>query len=255
MRGLRAAFLLELRLLLTDPTHLMPLLTVPMFAIVFLAIVRQAGRGDLVSSALLAPVLMALWQLSLFVSGEIVAEERWLGTVEPALATPARFPGLVFARVLAVTVVSLVAAPEVLLVGRVVFGAGIHVYHPVPLVLALLATAFAVSGTALVMAALFVLTRSARTFQNSLSYPFYVLGGVFVPVSVLPAWIRPVSSVVFLSWSADLLRASLRPAAVHDVALRLAAICGLGLVGLAVGLLVLGRTLRRLQQDGTLGVA
>jgi len=226
-----------------------------MFVIVFFAVVHQAGRADLVASALLAPVLMALWQLSLFASGEIVAEERWLGTVEPVLATPASFTGLVFARVLAVTVVSLVAAPEALLVGRLVFGAGVHVYHPIPLVLALAATAFAVSGTALVMATLFVLTRSARTFQNSLGYPFYVLGGVFVPVSLLPGWVRPLSSAVFLSWSADLLRASLRPAAVHGVPLRLAMICALGLLGLVVGMLVLGRTLRRLQREGTLGVA
>ena len=114
---------------------------------------------------------------------------------------------------------------------------------------------FAVAGTALIMASLFVLTRSARTFQNSLSYPFYVLGGVLVPVSYLPDWLRPLSSGVFLSWSADLLRASLAPAPVHRLAFRLAMIVLLGLAGLALGRLALGRILDRLRTSGELGLA
>src|SRR5207248_641082 len=139
-----------------------------------------------------APVLIALWQLSLLDSGEIVAEERWAGTLEPALATPSNFAAIVFARILAVTTIALVSIPEVLVAGRLFFGVSLHVHHPLALVLTLFATAFAVSCTAVIMAALFVLTRSARTFQNSLSYPFYVLGGVFVPVAFLPGWLQPV---------------------------------------------------------------
>ena len=57
------------------------------------------------------------------------------------------------------------------------------------------------------MASLFVLARNAVTFSNSASFPFYVLGGILVPVSLLPHWVRRSSSIVFLSWSADLLRA------------------------------------------------
>src|SRR5437867_7733272 len=97
MRTFRAAFGLQARLVLGEPDYLMPLIVVPMFTIVFLAIVQHAGRGDLAQYALLAPVLIALWQLALLDSGEIVAEERWAGTLEPALATPTPFPVIVFA--------------------------------------------------------------------------------------------------------------------------------------------------------------
>src|ERR1051325_7857708 len=113
----------------------MPLVTVPMFTIVFLAIVRQAGRGDLAQYALLAPVLIALWQLSLFCSGDIPGEERWLGTIEPTLATPVSFPAVVLARILAVTTVALVSVPEVLVAGRLFFGVSPHLHHPLALVL------------------------------------------------------------------------------------------------------------------------
>jgi ABC-2 type transport system permease protein len=255
VRPFRSAFVLQLRLIVGDLDYLMPLVTVPMFTIVFLAIVRQAGRGDLAQYALLAPVLIALWQLSLLCSGEILAEERWLGTIEALLAAPASYPALVLARILAVTAVALVSVPEVLVAGRLFFGVSLHVHHPLALVLTMLATAFAVSGTALIMAALFVLTRSARTFQNSLSYPLYVLGGIFVPVAFLPSWLRPLSAAVFLSWSGDLLRASLGAEPVHRLGFRLAMVCALGLAGLAIGGILLERVLTRLKRKGSVGVA
>ena len=53
------------------------------------------------------------------------------------------------------------------------------------------------------MATVFVLARTAMLFTNALGYPFYILGGVLVPVAFLPGWLRPVSRLVFLSWSSD----------------------------------------------------
>jgi ABC-2 type transport system permease protein len=255
VRAYWAAFRLQAAIVVTDLDYLMPLVTVPMFTIVFLAIVQQAGRGDLAQYALLAPVLIALWQLSLFCSGEILAEDRWAGTLEPSLATPTAFPLLVFARILAVTLIAFLAVPEVLIAGRLFFGVSLHVRHLGTLLLTLVVTAFAVATTSLIMAALFVLTRSARTFQNSLSYPFYVLGGVFVPVAFLRAWLRPLSAAVFLSWSGDLLRASLSPGPVHRLAFRLAMVVALGAAALAIGTFALERILRKVKRDGTVGVA
>ncbi len=100
--------------------------------------------------------------------------------------------------------------------------------HPVVFGSTLVAAAFAMSGTAVVMAAVFALARSSRIFQQSLTYPFYVLGGILVPVSFLPVWVRPFSRLVFLSWTADLLRASLSPEAVTDVGPRIGAVVALG---------------------------
>jgi ABC-2 type transport system permease protein len=254
VREFGAGFRLQLRVIRSDPDYVMPLVTVPMFTITFLAIVLDAGRADLTSYALLAPVLIALWQLSLLDSGEIVEGDRWEGTLEPTIAAPARFPLVVLARILAVTTIALVAFAEVWVVARVLFGVGFSFHHPLAFVLTLAASAFAMSGTAVIMAALFVLARTARTFQNSLSFPFYVLGGVLVPVSVLPDWLEPVSRAIFLSWSADLLRESLRPAPVEDLAARLAVVVLLGAAGFLVGALLLRRILGRARTAGTLSL-
>ncbi|NIR38842.1 MAG: hypothetical protein GWN07_23450, partial [Actinobacteria bacterium] len=50
------------------------------------------------------------------------------------------------------------------------------------------------------------LSRAAITFQSSASYPILLLGGVFVPLSLLPGWVEPLGRLVFLSWSSDALR-------------------------------------------------
>lgn len=255
MRAFLASFRLQLRLIRGDPDYVMPLATAPFYAIVFLAILRHADRGDLAEYALMAPVLIALWHLSLTVSGETVADDRWLGTLELAVAAPASFAASVVGRVVAVTAVALLAFGEVWAVARAFFGISIEFHHPLAFGLTLAATALAMAGTALIMAALFVVTRSARTFQNSLSFPFYVLGGVLVPVSFLPDWIEPLSAAVFLSWSADLLRDSLDPAPVHDLAARLAMVLVLGAAGFAVGRLLLERLLRRVRATGEIGLA
>jgi ABC-2 type transport system permease protein len=95
----------------------------------------------------------------------------------------------------------------------------------------------------------------ARAFQNSLNYPFYVLGGVMVPVSFLPGWLEPVSRAVFLSWSADLLRDALAPPAIPYLLPRLAAVLGLGLAGYATGVWLLHRAVDRLRKTGSLSHA
>ena len=252
MRAFAAGFRLQLRVVRSDADYVLPLATVPLFAITFLAIVRHAGREDLTAYAVMAPVLIALWALALLDSGEIVEGDRWQGVLEPAVAAPASFPVVVLGRVLAVTTIGLLSFAEVWLVARLLFGLWIEIEHPITFVLTLGATAFAVSGTAVIMAALFVLSRTPRTFQNSLSFPFYVLGGVLVPVSFLPDWLEPVSKVIFLSWSADLLRDSLGEAPVEDVAARLGMVVLLGAVGFGIGYALLARILRRARGLGSL---
>jgi ABC-2 type transport system permease protein len=255
MSAFAAAARLQLRIIRNDPDYVMPLVTVPLYTITFLAIVRHAGREDLTDYALMAPVLIALWAMSLLCSGEVVADDRWTGSLELAVAAPASYPLTVLARVLTVTGISLVAFAEAWFVARLGFGISVAFPHPTAFVLTILVTVLAMTGTALIMAALFVLTRTTRTFQNSLSFPFYVLGGVLVPVSYLPDWIEPLSAGVFLSWSADLLRDSLAPAPVDELWRRLGMIALLGAAGFALGRLLLWRILDRVRRNGEIGLA
>lgn len=254
MRSFLGALRMQFQLLSRRPDDLMLLVTTPLLTVAFLSIVQNAGRPDLQGHAIVGPAVMAIFQMALFVSGELVAAERETGTFEAVLVTPARFSIVLFARILAVTAVSFISLLESVAVAAL-FGVWISVPHPVVLALTLLCTAFAMAGTAVIMAALFVVARSARSFQNSLSYPLFLLGGVVVPIAFLPGWLQPLSWFVFLSWSSELLRDSLAPDPVVDVGLRLGAVVLLGTVSLVLGEVLLARMLNRLRRLGTVGLA
>ena len=255
MSGLLAGFRLELRVVRANPDSLIPLITAPLFAIIFLAIVRQSGRADLEPDALMAPVLMSLWWIALVQAGSMITSDRWQAVLEPLIASPTSLASVLVGRVTFLICVGLLSFFEVWLAGWLIFGVTIPFEHPLELALTLLATAFAMSGTAVAFAALFVMTRNAYTFINSASFPFYVLGGVLVPVAFLPDWIEPLSSVLFLSWSADLLRASLKEPPVDDFWARLGMVVLLGTITFALGRAVLFYVLRRMRERGELATA
>ena len=253
--GFLAGLGLEARILRANPDALLPLFTAPLFALIFLAIVRQSGRHDLQGDALMAPVLMTLWWVALQHAGNLITGDRWQALLEPVLATPTSLASVLLGRVTAVMFLGLTSFLEVWALGKLVFGVSIPFEHPAALVLTLLATALATAGTAVAFAAVFVLTRNAYTFTNSLSFPLYLLGGVFVPAAYLPGWIQPVSSGVFMSWSADLLRATMRAEAIDGFWTRLAMILLLGGLSFLAGRLILAHVLHRMRARGELATA
>jgi ABC-2 type transport system permease protein len=168
------------------------------------------------------------------------------------VAAPSSFGAVIFGRIAATTAIGTVSFFEAWLVARLIFGATVTIHHWGAFVLTVFATLAAMAGTAVGMAALFVLARNAVTFSNSASYPFYVLGGILVPVSLLPHWVRPLSAVVFLSWSADLLRATLQATPIHRFWPHLGMVALLGACGYAVGLAALRVILVRVRESGEL---
>jgi ABC-2 type transport system permease protein len=255
MRAFLAGFRLELRVIRASPDAFIPLVTAPIFGLIFLSIVRQSGRPDLQADALLAPVLMTLWWIALQHAGNMITGDRWQALLEPLLATPSSLASVLLGRICALTAFGLISFVEVWAFGKLVYGVSIPFEHPGALGLTLLATAFATAGTSVAFAAVFVLTRNAFTFTNSLSYPLYVLGGVFVPVAFLPGLLKGIAAFVFMSWSADLLRASLKPPPIDDLWLRLGIVVLLGTIGLLVGRALLFHVLRRMRANGELSTA
>ena len=253
MRAFLGGFRLQLRTTRAYPDSFIPFITAPLFAIIFIAIFRQAGREDLTAYGAVAPVFIALWWLALFQAGWVIDMDRWNGTLEPLVASPARFSLTVLGRIIGVAMLGLISFGEVWLVARVIYGEGIEVHHVWQFLLTVSATLVAMAGTAVVMSSIFVMTRSAATFSNSASYPFYVLSGILVPIAFLPWWIRPLSGAVFLSWSSDLLRDTIQPAPIDDFALRVGMVLFLGACGFVIGAFLLEWVLHRVRGKGELG--
>ena len=252
MRGFLAGLKLEARLVRAHPDSLIPIITAPLFAIIFLAIVRENGRHDLQPDALMAPVLMSLWWVALQHGGNLVTGDRWQALLESTIAVPTSLASLLLGRITTIMFLGLVSFFEVWAIGVLLFGVPLTFEHPLALALTLVCTAFATAGASIAFASLFVMTRNAYTFTNSVGFPLYLLSGVFVPVAVLPGWIHPISSGIFMSWSADLLRASLKAPPIDDFWPRLAMVVLLGAASFVLGRIVLFHVLRRMRTTGEL---
>ena len=254
MRAIAGAIRVQLEITRHNVMDYYWVLLVPFFALIFMAVLVQSGRADLLAYALVGPLLVGIGQMGFYVASEVVSRDRETQTLELEIATPAPLALIVVSRTMLLTSAGIAGFFECWLVARVVFGETIEIYHLDVLILTLIATTFAAASTAVITSALFSLTRSARSMQNTITYPLYVLAGVLVPVSFLPDWLEPLSKVIFLSWSADLLRDALTNAAVNDVALRLAAVLSLGALALVAGTLLLDRMIDHLRQQGRLGL-
>ncbi|GIG93133.1 ABC transporter permease [Plantactinospora endophytica] len=227
----------------------------PLFVLLLVGAAYARGRQDLIPQAALGAVLISLWNICVQVGGGIVSNERRFATFELAAASPAAFPLLVLGRVSTVVGVALLVIPEVWLATLLFFGTAVTVAHPGLFAIALLLTTFGMIAVAGFVAALFVLARNALYLQIAFTYPFFILGGLVVPVSMLPEWLGPVSRLVFLSWGGDLLRASLDPQPPAGVGKQVTGLLVASIVTFALGQVLLGRLVDRARRHGSLGLA
>lgn len=255
MLAFLAAARMQLWRVARNPTDLLMLVTIPFFTVIIMSITIEAGRQDLLGHAVVAPILIGMWMFAVMLAGDIVDEERWTGTLEPLVATPAGLQPVVLGRILTISGLGLLPVAETWLVAYLVFGVAPTVAHPWHFAGALVATSIATGATATVFAPLFVLARSALYFKNAMGYPFYILSGSLVPVSSFLEWLEPLSRVIFLTWGADLLRDAVLAPEVGAFGARVAIVLGLGLAGGLFGRYLLARILRRVRETGTLGHA
>jgi ABC-2 type transport system permease protein len=254
MRGFRSGFRVQLSFFRASPDSAIPLLTAPLFTIIFSMVLRHGGRPDLSGYAVIAPFYMSLWWFAIFNGGMVIQTERWEGTIDYLVAAPSSFASVILGRISTIMVAGLVAFAEVWLFGRYVLHAHVAIRHPYILAASLVLTLFAMTTTSLLMANLFVLSRTAVTFSNAASYPLYLLGGILVPVALLPGWLQPITNVVFLSWSSRLLRASLDASAAQNAGFDLAMLFALGLAAAIAASAIMTRILRRMGQTGELAL-
>ncbi|MFI0487148.1 ABC transporter permease [Actinomadura sp. 9N215] len=254
LRVLWQAVLLQVGLSRRSPEHALILLIAPLQTTTMLALAVTADRPDVVANAVLAPGLIGLWVAALDYAGRVVTEDRWMGRFTPMIAAPVPLGLVVAGRVATVVLVGAAAFAESWLVAALGFGRVLTIADPPLFAVAVAATCLATVGTATLISAVFVMSRAHEVLQNSLGYPFYILGGILVPVAVLPDWLHPFSRVVFLSWSAELLRDAVHGDG-HGWAWPVAAILGLGAAAMAAGLWLTRRYVDQARREGTVGFA
>jgi ABC-2 type transport system permease protein len=243
--GLRVQLLISLRRL--DDVQLLAL--VPFSAILYLTMLAQTGRRDLAMVGVLASYVTSVWSLALLSGGDLIDEERYTGTFGPLLVTPVSVARAMFGRVLAISLLGLIGLVEAGIVAVLFFHIDLGIQRPGLLAATVLLLTVAMAGATYLFAAVFLLTTNARPFQNAMTYPAYVLGGVLAPLKAWPIWIRIPGRLFFLSWVMDLFGVA-TGRATGAILLPALAAAALAIVMWLLALAMLRFAIRRVQATG-----
>jgi ABC-2 type transport system permease protein len=211
---------------------------------------RSGGSRVSVADAALGTGLISLWGVTLWQGGQVLRGERWQGTLGAIVARPAGIVPVLVGKSLASTLAAVLVIAPTVVVASLAAGEPIPVHRPAPFVLALLALLASATVLGILLSCVFVVTRAAPRIAEALGYPIFILGGLLVPLALLPHWVRPLSAVVSLRWGGELLRSAAHGAPQRAVDWSMLTATTLAYAALAGTFL--GRVVDRARREGSL---
>ncbi len=176
-----------------------------------------------------------------------------MGTLEIMLLSPTRLSTILLSSSLWSCLMTTVRVMVYLLVGALIFGASFGEANVLTalVVLALSITSF--SGIGILSAAMVLLLKKGDPVAWVFGGVSGLLAGVYYPVSVLPAWLEPVSRALPLTYALDGMRlAMLKGYSLYEIRLDLLVLLAFTLVMTPLALLVFRQALRRARIEGSL---
>lgn len=224
----------------------------PVFSLASIGLIYRAHRPGLVGYAVVAISASAFITNALYYVGQLLDEERHRGTLVNLFLSPAPrlswLTGLAFAGLFETTVSCTVC----LLFGVVAFGVRFDPDVPA-LVLSFLLFIAALWGLGFVFSALGLILKRSNDLANLLSSFVFLLGGVYYPISLLPAWLRYPADALPLGYGMKALtQASLHHAGVTELGPQLIPLAGFAVTLPVVGILTFGWIERKVRRRGDL---
>jgi ABC-2 type transport system permease protein len=178
------------------------------FATVAFFMFRAGGNSSSLLYASLGAAVMGVWSSTSTSSGAAMQRERQQGTLELLVAAPVHFSLVLLPVTVAQTTVGLYSMAATLFWGRVLFGIGVSIVHPLLFVAATVATVLSIGAAGFLLAVSFVRYRTAWALGNMLEYPVWLVAGFLVPLSLFPGWVRPISWLLAPTWGMSAIRES-----------------------------------------------
>jgi ABC-2 type transport system permease protein len=172
-----------------------------LIAMLALFMLKDKG-GDFAMFVVVGSGLTGLWSSLLFVSGNSINVERWIGTLETLVGVPTPFDVIVFGKNLANVFQSLLSMIVSYALAALLFGYSLSLTQPLLFFATLLISMFAFVCFGLTISPLFVMYRSIQQWQNAMEYPVYIMCGFLFPIALLPMWTTPLSYVLPPYWAA-----------------------------------------------------
>jgi ABC-2 type transport system permease protein len=170
--------------------------------VVFLVLVARTGQAEprRATALVSAVVLTAIWTATVWTAGGVLRRERGYGTLARTVTSRYSPSVVLFGKSFGATVYSLGAILVSSAVVVALLGIEVSLPHPLWLVAALLAAVASATALGMLLACLFLVTRHGLAWSGALIYPVFIVAGLLIPASALPAWLRWVPDLVSLHW-------------------------------------------------------
>jgi ABC-2 type transport system permease protein len=247
LRLLGVGFVLHLKMLSMSAFNGILGVIWPLFFATIAFFMFRTGRNEAtLLYASLGASVMGIWSATSVAASSALQRERWHGTLELLVATPAHFALVLLPITIAMSTVGIYSMVATLVWGRLLFGIAIEVVHPLLFALAVPATILSIGMLGFLLSVTVVRYRTAWALGNALEYPVWLVCGFLVPLSLFPGWVRPISWALAPTWGVRATReAALGGAPLGDVAACVALGAAYGLCGVLLVQTVLRSARRR----------
>lgn len=221
-------------------------------ATVAVYLLRAADSPHRMIEAAVGAGLMGVWSTVLFGSGGAIQRQRFMGTLEMLMLAPRNPAGTILPITIATGLTGTYAMIATLGWGWLVYGIRPEFAHPWLFLIAVPACVLGLGMFGLLLASTFVLMRNANALCNTLEYPIWLLSGMLVPITVLPAWTGPLADILPTTWGARAVHEATSGGAVWPA---VAWCLGISVACFALGALSMTYVERRARTAATLALA
>jgi len=180
---------------------------IPLTQMVFFAFVAQLG-GDSVAYTALGNAVATVTYSSVFSVCQTTDSEKWQGTMEHLLVSPANRLALYFGRGLIPILISLATVTVGLTYADAFFGVRIAASAIPALAVSVVLTAFAMVGFGLLLGGIALYLRTSIILGNIFLFAGLLLSGVNFSLSALPLPLQYVGDALPLTWGLAAIRAA-----------------------------------------------
>lgn len=178
------------------------------FATVAFFMFQQGGDPEALIYAGLGAAVMGIWTATSMAAGTALQRERWLGTLELLVASPAHFSLIILPIGLATATIGVYCMTATILWGRIVFGIELPVEDPLSMAAAIPATLLSIGALGFLIGIAFARYRYAWALGSMTEYPMWLICGFLVPLALLPGWVPPISWLLAPTWGMNAIRES-----------------------------------------------
>jgi ABC-2 type transport system permease protein len=196
------------KLLSRSPFDVWVVVASPLIFATFAHFLFAGATGPRMLVAALASGVMGIWSSTTASGAGALQTQRRLGVLELHVASPTPFWNVLLPISIAISAIGVYSIAIGLVYVRVLFGVPIVIRDWVAFVAAVPATIASIGALGFLFASALVRFRSAFMLGNLFEWPVWTICGLLIPVSVLPAWLRPASWAFAPTWGMNALRGS-----------------------------------------------